>query len=282
MCLKAHIVAADVCQQILNRPAHQAVGRYGTGGMMDGTFEQIAQAQRFARQQQDVDDLNNEMAGRETGRLKRFLVSNATASPQQKADEERTRAMRSLMWLLEHDAEYAKLYHETKDLLIHAEAITEQALAQAQDDLDDAHTAMDALLENAARLPGGTMVFRDTDGRVVTADGTQVTNQVAIDGIVWHSNTQDYDNYVRQKQDIEAIERTIFELREYQVDVLGHARERLSDETNPSLHEELEDIQRDIQTKAPDMVKPTLSDDNVVHNIPADNPLHIAVPKLPS
>ena len=56
-----------------------------------------------------------------------------------------------------------------------------------------------------------------------------------------------YEDYIRRKQAVETLALRIEELRRFQIDVLGVARDRLNDPDNPPSLEELEDIGNEIQ-----------------------------------
>jgi len=149
------------------------------------------------------------------------------------------------------DPEYAALYKDVTDLLSRAEVATDKALMRAE-------TALEDILDKAARLPGGGKVFMDKDGQVRSENGAIVDIAIA-EGIVWPEDAPSYEDYAGTRQRIDKI-------REYQVGVLGHARERLSDEKNPALKDGLESIQDDIQNgldvivndKTVDAVKPVV------------------------
>lgn len=185
------------------------------------------------KQQEDFDDLQNETAGRDTGRIKRFFNENRGET---KAERDRkhnnTAEFLSALDVLLQDPEYAKLYNDTKDLLRRAETAAESALNKAEATLEDIES-------RAAKLPNGTKVFMDKNGHARTEDGA-IINVAIAEGIVWPDDAPMWE-------DREAVREHIDVIRAYQVDVLGHARERLDDEENPAQKDELEDLQKDMQ-----------------------------------
>jgi hypothetical protein len=68
------------------------------------------------------------------------------------------------------------------------------------------------------------------------------------------------------------------------VDVLGNARDRLTDEKNPPSTDELQQIQKDITEKAPPVIKPELDIEtkpaNVASNVEATLSHEISKPTL--
>ncbi len=131
--------------------------------------------------EQDRTDLNNEMAGREVGRINRFLPEDASPAALKKRNERHHERLSALMALLRSDPEYAALHNNAMETLRRHEIATERALADA--------------------------IKRGDQKR---AD----------------------------------------ELRRYQVEVLGHARDRLTDEDNPPTKEEIEELTRGIEARA--------------------------------
>lgn len=135
----------------------------------------------LSKTEQDRTDLNNEMAGREVGRIARFLPEDATPANIKKRNERNHERLSALMTLLRSDPAYAELHNNAMETLRRQELATERALA----------------------------------------DAIRRGDQKRID-----------------------------ELRRYQVEVLGHARDRLTDEDNPPTKEEIEGITQSIEARA--------------------------------
>ena len=74
---------------------------------------------------QDLEDYQNELAGRETGRAKRFLRPEARGGQSRERQERERRNWSRLQTLLHTDPAYAAQYNDTMDLLARAEAATE-------------------------------------------------------------------------------------------------------------------------------------------------------------
>jgi len=98
----------------------------------------------------------------------------------------------------------------------------------------------------------------------VRSETGAIVDVAIAEGIVWPEDAPSYEDYTGTRQRIDKI-------REYQVGVLGHARERLSDEKNPALKDGLESIQDDIQNgldvivndKTVDAVKPVVESQRI-------------------
>ena len=202
------------------------------------------------RRERDRDDLNNEMAGREVGRVRRFLPEGSDPASLRKR-REREREYRSrLMALLQSSTAYAALYQETKDTLRKAEAATEIALAEARDRITGAQEAVAGLRDKASTLPDGAQVYRDAEGNVRTEDGTLVEGD-DLDRITWREGAPSYEDIAAARRAAADAQANYDAILRYQTDVLGRARDRLTDEDNPPTMDEIRDIQQRITEEAP-------------------------------
>ena len=201
----------------------------------------------FRKKQRDYDDLNNELADRDTGRNGRFLSKgNAeTQEAERRKNHERVQQT-ALEILLQNNPEYAALYNETMDLLRQAEIQAEQFLRELKTGLSSAQEIMKETLDNADKLPDGTAVFKDTNGNVWTKDGRKVGPEEAA-GIEWKSGGVSYEDYLKQKQTIEDYKRRIEDVQHYQVDILGRARDRMTDPDKPPSKDDIKGIGNGIQ-----------------------------------
>ncbi len=206
--------------------------------------------------EQDKTDLNNEMAGREVGRINRFLPEGASPAELKKRREREQERLSALLALLQSDPEYAALYSDTMDRLQHAEEATAAALIEAEELLQQSQDALAELDSRASKLPDGTKVYQDADGNVWDEQGAQVTGG-ALDQIVWRDDAPSYEDYRARKRAAEQAQRDIDAIRHYQVGILGDARNRLSDTDNPPSKDELSDIQKRIEQEMPSSIQKT-------------------------
>lgn len=243
----------------------------------DKDFETIAQGMADKQRQTDFDDLQNEIAGRETGRIRRFLPGDHRA--EQLARNSRDQALTALQLMLMNDPEYAALYHEVDDLLALAETATQRALDQSERDLLQAEDNLSDTLENANKLPDGTAVFKDAKGNVWTEDG-RLLEPGEAESIVWKDGAPTCEDYRKQKQSTEEIREQIEALRRYQIDVIGDARDRMNDQDNPVSKEELKDIQKDIYERADVVVQKELQPDMTKSSADADTIKPVQKPQI--
>lgn len=231
------------------------------------------------RHGQDFDDLQNEIAGRETGRNSRFLSKgNAEAQETERKKNHDRVQQTALDILLQNNPEYAALYNETMDLIRRAEIQAEQFLRELESGLSSAQDTMKETLDNANKLPDGTAVFKDADGNVWTADGRKVGPEEAA-GIEWKKGGVSYEDYLKQKQAIEDFKRQIDEVHHYQVDVLGRARDRMTDPDNPPSMDDIKGISQDIQHGLDKIAQDKISIETHIQNTHT-NSAEITMPKI--
>jgi len=212
----------------------------------------LTETPKDRKARQDFDDLQNEVAGRETGRIARFGVGGGTA---QTLDEKkkRERRLQTALQVLMNDPEYARLYTELGGALSEAERKTDVALEQAQDALRQAGEDLRQLLDRAPRLPDGKRAFRDAEGRVLDEDGDMVPGDIA-DGILWPDDAPSHEDYQAHKDRVEALDSYLGNLTTYRNDTLGSIRDRYDDEDNPMTKDEIRDALEAIEAERPKLV----------------------------
>lgn len=198
----------------------------------------------------DSIDLNNEYAGRETGRIKRFLTAQDESGPGSEKEKEKRHISR-LMQLLQ-DPIYSKAYFEVEAILERAESATAIALARNADQLHEASEYRETLRDAAADAPDGRKIFASNDGNVYYEDGTKVEDP-AVRSLAHGSPS--WEEYQRAQRMIERLERERHEIEEYQRSVVGPSRTRLEDQDNPPSRDELEEIRKRLETRMPQPVR---------------------------
>lgn len=244
----------------------------------DSDFQHTIDVQADKRREADHRDHGNEIAGRSTGRMYRFHPHDSPDGPY---PQDKHALNHTALHMLMQDPEYAKLYNDTMDLLARAEKATEKALAQAEQDLIEAQDQLNDMRDNASKLPDGTAVFRDKDGNVWTEDGKLVDQEDAA-AVVWKDNAPSYEDYLNQKQTVTDTQQRIEALRLYLVDVLGGARDRMSDPDNPPSKEDIEGIKQRIIDEAPASIQSKLEPEKAAGHTQemTASPVAVEVPKL--
>ena len=226
----------------------------------------------------DFDDLQNELAGRETGRQQRFLPAADERSPkEERRRHEAGQAYQSMLEVLMADPAYRARYGDVMTRLRNAEQATEAALDRISRMMDDTEDAIQDMEDRAARLPDGTMVFADANGAVRRADGSIVPDHL-VETILWTGNEPSYEDYSAQQDRLAELEEAHAEVERYRDDTLGPARDQITDEDNPPSLDDLDDIMDDIETSMPEIVREPPATPS---EAPDFETSRIAIPTLP-
>ncbi|WP_121940313.1 zinc ribbon domain-containing protein [Eilatimonas milleporae] len=168
------------------------------------------------RTREDFGDLQNELAGRETGRAYRFT-----------SDEERERrtgranakqAEQTRLQLLLTQPNYAQDYSRIMEMLIEAEQRTQPAIDKTENDLHQNDQELDDIQSRASTLSDGARVYRDADGNVFKEDGEQVLPPES-DSIVWRDDNPSHEDYLRNRERDIVLRDYLDRLRDYQINV---------------------------------------------------------------
>ncbi|MEJ0038750.1 MAG: hypothetical protein WDO68_22185 [Gammaproteobacteria bacterium] len=205
----------------------------------------------------DSIDLNNEYAGRETGRMKRFLTAQDTQGGEHEKEREERR-FNALMRLLQNP-DYARAYFELETMVERADAAVTLALSRNSQDAADAQDHLAQIKDNAAQAPDGRKVFRAANGRVYYESGEAVSDPALAERAM---GSPSWEEFQRAQAEIERLAKERREIEDYQRDVVDPARERLGDQDNPPSKEELERRKRELETKMPEPVKSALDEIN--------------------
>ncbi|MGE3335996.1 MAG: hypothetical protein AB7I36_20340 [Rhodospirillaceae bacterium] len=166
-----------------------------------------ARPAELARRQRlhDVRDFNDERAGRETGRRRRFFTRDETSEgrSERRADD---------LWFFLEAAELTERIAAFRERLDELDRASAEALVAAERRLALADDRLDYLRERAARDEFGRLVFRSADGkRAFYEDGTELTpdamkaidfkpGSTTIDA--WTSGLQEHKDALKERDQI--------------------------------------------------------------------------------
>ena len=191
-----------------------------------------------ARDHQDFVDLQNEISGADTGRMRKFLSPDDDRTPEGRRKKAEREQIRQTLEDLMRDPEYARLYVALGDKLGTAETEADTTLATIQQMLDVAQQEVSDMEANAARDPDGRAVFQHADGRVFYADGTDVDADIAA-GIIWPDSAPSAEDYFAAKDRGQSLQVSLSDWTTYRYDVLGDMRDRYDDKANPMSKDDL-------------------------------------------
>lgn len=219
-------------------------------------FNEISKALAEQGRAQAVHDLNNEMAGRDVGRISRFLGENhAETISERRRGKDSSGDILDLALL--PAMTFDELYDYAGSRLHDAETATERALDRAEASLSTSRHALETALDRAATLPDGTRVFRDEDGQVWNEHRERIDPALAAT-IEWQGYEPDYETFLIRRDAVIHDQDRIDAIRGYQV-TLGEHRETLQDKGNLT-RDDIEDLIERIETDMPEEVAAELAD----------------------
>jgi hypothetical protein len=223
--------------------------------MKEEDFKQYNDAERAKSADQNRDDLQNEIAGREVGKQERHGVGENldTVAAQKKEDEKRF--MMAAIEDLMNDPEYAALYKETKSFVQNLMIITEEEIERANKDLEKLYDQRQELRDNANRLDDGTLIFKNQIGEVITEHDKTITDQTTLDGIVWNGTETSHEAFIENRDAIGKTLNEVDELQHYQVEKVGAALSKFDDENYRPQSEQFQKIKDGLLEEAPASIK---------------------------
>jgi len=202
------------------------------------------------QEREDFHDLQDEIAGRDTGKMARFTSEEdrAERGGQEPDSKKQSHTDLSLQILME-DAAYRSAYDDTLRALQEAEHSAQAAIDETQNQLFTNDRELTEIQSRASTLPDGTRVYRDKDGNVFDEDGAQIDASEA-EAVIWRDDNPSFEQYQGNRERDVALQDRITNLYDYQVNTLGYIRGRMTDTDDPitSTHE-LANVRDEIQNQ---------------------------------
>ena len=198
------------------------------------------------KRQQDLDDLNNEMAGRDVGRQRRFLHDRDPQHIEERKREDKHR--HDMLMQMMRDAEYAAAYQRAWDALDNAQDALSEALIENAEETERLAEALDAITDQAARLPDGSPVFRAADGSLRDADGNRLRSDALPASLTIPEDAPSYEDYASARDALHSARMRGQELARIQTEVIDPARDRV--EAGGMTAEELDELTRHLNETA--------------------------------
>jgi vacuolar-type H+-ATPase subunit I/STV1 len=171
-------------------------------GLMDDEFQKYLAEERAKRRDQDRDDFNNENAGRDVGRIARFLPKEARAGLRAEKREKKMSEALTRLAILMQDPAYAEAFERAGNTIRDFKERAEDRLQQFDDRIDKIDAELEALGQDSA-------------------------------------GSEAYD---RLRQEREDLQRRQQEILDYYQTVIQPMEERMNDPTDPPSKEEIDDF----------------------------------------
>lgn len=208
---------------------------------------------------QDLDDYNNEIAGRDTGRIKRFLSKEACDHIEKGKNDKRRDKLSLLDILLMTDPVYAQLYSEVMDKIEKIDQAISKALARSEQRIDYLKENLADIRGRAQRLADGTLVYKSQDGAVFTDDGVPIS-QKELSDVRWENSNPSWEERREAGETLDSAYKKKEEIEEYRDGTLQQAKDRMNDRDNPPDKDELQNILDDLDNEIPDSIKAHISE----------------------
>ena len=235
--------------------------------------EESIKARALDRKREDFADLQNELAGRDNGRMSRFLSAEERDRRNGQSND-RTRHRTTMLDLLLQDAAYRELYNNTMADLADAENAVYEALVEAARHVKETAQALEDTLDRAAKLPDGTKVFRGRDGKVYTEDGEEV-DAASVALISWPDDAPSWEDYQKLREAHDDARADHSKLVGYQSE-LDDIRAHMEDPENPPTKDDMNGYRQRIKDIGRDAVKAN----NVENEMAVERPENTEVPDL--
>lgn len=215
----------------------------------------IDEAAREKRRAETLDDHGREMAGVNGSRQARFSIGEGMGvkahQDKRRKDEERL--------TMQHIRE---LQAEEQERLTRQLTVTltrfDDAATRALDDLGrrliNERAEFEARLSGANRLADGRYVFKTDSGQFVDESGAAITADERA-SLVEKDGAVTFAEFNQRRDNITALEQGIEDVRRYQVEVIGAAREEMSDPKTRLTQERVDEITRELESKAPPILR---------------------------
>lgn len=210
---------------------------------MDAHDDELRRIEAAREAGEELDAFNAELSGIASGRMSRFLPADHESKPgaQERRAEKAQAQMNALESLLATDPLYRAAHQQALGTLQDMESRTESALVAVRREMQTVADTLVEMRERGSVLPDGRKVYLDDNGDAFTEEGEKIEGP-ELEGVIWRADAPRYDEIKAQREREAELQRRENAILRYQTDVLGHARERLTDKDNPASREEVEKL----------------------------------------
>lgn len=210
------------------------------------------------RNEIDFRDQQDELAGRENGRMKRFL--SPEARPEVQEEKRREAAYRSMLdYLLANDPEYAALFGELCDKVDSYERAAAKALQALTEEIAALDEQLERMEEKADTLDGKRVFFSRDGRRAYTEDGKEISAG-DMARINRNKEAPSWEDYQEAKKQRDKAKSDYDEITSWQYNVLDPVKDKIRDKENPIPKDEIGGITDDLDKSIPKGMKPYLED----------------------
>jgi len=199
---------------------------------------------------QNIDDLNNEVAGRDTGRIKRFVQSEAIGSKAASQDDDADFVMNLASQILT-EQQQRRIERLQRQFELYDQATT-LALQEIDEEIALAETEYRRIQDNATVLQDGRRVYRDeTSGHFYDEQDQRVSSEDEIEA------SANYSRDDSSRQALRSADMRLDDLHKERKDVIDFQEKQNERELRLKDHpEEVDEIEQEMNNSpVPDRVR---------------------------
>ncbi|MEM7288866.1 MAG: hypothetical protein AAF412_00630 [Pseudomonadota bacterium] len=189
----------------------------------------------------DRDDYNHAMAqpGRgENGRMLEHVNADGAAVIKDRKKRESTERFLREFW---RNQEYLAQYAAFGDTLRDAETKIQNALVEMRGALANLDSAIKDAQAGGTRLADGRIVFKRDDGSVIDQDLNPV-DPADVEGVEFNPNAMRGEDYEALHDVRDSLAQRIKKAERFEIEVLGHARDRYEDQVDRITPQEMKHL----------------------------------------
>jgi hypothetical protein len=186
---------------------------------MDEEETERQRREERARRAQDSEDFNNEIAGREAGRMKRFMPDHLAPSVRREREDKRDREFWTSIALQDQLRQFTVRLDELERASI-------EALNEAERRVEDAENHLERVRDNATRDDQGRLVYRTAAGDSGFYDDERRIAQPEFERIEWKDGKTTWEERQQAGKEYRDASTERDAIGEYR-DRLHNARERV-------------------------------------------------------
>ena len=206
------------------------------------------------RKQVDHDDLQREFSGVGGARMRRFLPQHMSDQERREKRRKADEAYLTALQILLLDPAYNATFAQTRNLLAEAQSSVDRVRERLLEGLGEIEGQLAQYRANASRLPDGTLVFRGGNDELIDENGNKL-DEAQRDSLIWSEAMPSWTDYNVVKEQRQALHQELEIVDEYECEIIIPGKARIADEDNPLSLDELDELQREIQSEMPESVR---------------------------
>ncbi|MCK5590326.1 MAG: hypothetical protein KAI72_00070 [Candidatus Pacebacteria bacterium] len=209
---------------------------------------------REKKAEEDNRDYNNEIAGRDVGRIKRFLSEAGHDSLEERKGKKSRESLSFLDILLLTDPVYAALYADVMERIEEIDKAIIKTLASLDQRISILEKRMTNIEDRAYRLNDGTRVYRGENDIAYTENGHVLSTQ-ETSTITWQSHNASWKERYSTSVKLDHVYHKKEGVETYRDEVFQDVKDHMSDPDNLPDKDELQNIFDELSNEESDEMR---------------------------